>query len=1024
MTATDRLVGGPELWRAKVAAWIHDPAEKALVLLRDPAGHEGGTTAALKTRLFGSGGVPAALDALVRTADRCAAAADRPQFPREAGSDRFAAWTQVRFADEPELIHPLSGTVLRIRETLRDLDPAALKAVSLDHWSDLIVEQDGQIDWRLTYLNFWRFGAEAPARDIGALWECLPADTRVPGHTIWDHLGLTAALAGTLTRGPSAALLAVSFGPVQSFIAQARTTSDLWAGSHLLSHICWEGMKVVCEQLGPDAILFPSLRGVAAVDLWLQQQGLAISEERARRLAWKRMESDANPLFSAALPNRFLAIVPAADAERLASEVTAATRAWVLRQGESAWRTLAREADTRTGESDTLPDHVQAQLAAQLGEFPEVHWSSAPWELSGEAGSASSAAAPLRELAEAYFAGEAWRCLEKGVELDGAQFYQPNSGVLYGAAFAVADRMAAAAKALRPFSGLKQQGYRCTLCGEREWLCQTPELLHAPRQQRGAQGEDFWCRLHGKAAVREDEFLCALCALKRVWPRLFQEELKTSAVGLDTHRHVVSTHTMALASSMTQLLKQVSQDRPGVLGKLRRLQKAIGTGSGSAVLPRKLLDQCRSLGSDSDLAEGVCRGLPARLDELSEGPDEPETLDELRNLRRTTGEVLGARPEAYYALLKLDGDRMGAWLSGTTQGHSQGRQLRDFWHSSVRGEVERRFGTNKALATYLDAPPPASPARHVAISQALNNFSSQLARLIVEDCFCGRVLYSGGDDLLAMIGLADLPACMLLLRCVYAGQFPADSASAWSFLGVASPKLEIGRGHVRTLVGTRSLLRVMGETATASIGAVVAHHMTPLAATLRELNTAEHRAKTGRSDGADRDGFSISVMKRSGGAVRFTAGWRLAGDSPQADFDLAATPMGLLMRLVRFYSAGLSRKAAYLISDWAARLPDPGSVPAADWERMVQLTLAWQLRRQGEAGGACGQELDGLAAALGRFAALQKERPQQTLTDLFAVSEFLGREGRVATSGPSRAEIAVNRAVPAAETVAVEERES
>ena len=45
-TLTDKM------WRAKLAARLHDPAEKALVLLRDPAGHENGTSRAL-TRLLG-----------------------------------------------------------------------------------------------------------------------------------------------------------------------------------------------------------------------------------------------------------------------------------------------------------------------------------------------------------------------------------------------------------------------------------------------------------------------------------------------------------------------------------------------------------------------------------------------------------------------------------------------------------------------------------------------------------------------------------------------------------------------------------------------------------------------------------------------------------------------------------------------------------------------------------------------------------------------------------------------------------
>ena len=46
------------LWLTKLAARIHDPAEKALVLLRDPAGHENGTSRALR-RLLGLEALPA-----------------------------------------------------------------------------------------------------------------------------------------------------------------------------------------------------------------------------------------------------------------------------------------------------------------------------------------------------------------------------------------------------------------------------------------------------------------------------------------------------------------------------------------------------------------------------------------------------------------------------------------------------------------------------------------------------------------------------------------------------------------------------------------------------------------------------------------------------------------------------------------------------------------------------------------------------------------------------------------------------
>ena len=52
------------LWQTKLAACLHDPAEKALVLLRDPEGHENGTNLAaarlLGLNALGPDGAPAA----------------------------------------------------------------------------------------------------------------------------------------------------------------------------------------------------------------------------------------------------------------------------------------------------------------------------------------------------------------------------------------------------------------------------------------------------------------------------------------------------------------------------------------------------------------------------------------------------------------------------------------------------------------------------------------------------------------------------------------------------------------------------------------------------------------------------------------------------------------------------------------------------------------------------------------------------------------------------------------------------
>jgi len=298
-----------KLWQAKLAARVHDPAEKALVLMRDPAGHEGGTTRELFKTFFPQG-IDSQTKQWIKTADHWASAADRPQFPQDA-NNRYAGWAQVRFDQSPEIKHPLTGKSDELGKLT--IEPAHIKAFSTDSFKALIERnQDGGIAWQKTLLNFWRFGPELNPQDIGPLWKLLPANTRVPDHTIWAHLDLTSAFCGAFAADPEQqpALLNISFGPVQSFIAAGRSTSDLWAGSHLLSRIAWEGMKVICEQLGPDAIIFPQLRGVPLVDLWLQNE-MGLPASRFADCEWRKAKTDANPLFSAALPNKFVALVPA-----------------------------------------------------------------------------------------------------------------------------------------------------------------------------------------------------------------------------------------------------------------------------------------------------------------------------------------------------------------------------------------------------------------------------------------------------------------------------------------------------------------------------------------------------------------------------------------------------------------------------------------------------------------------------------------------------------------------------------------
>ena len=991
-------------WHTKIAAWIHGPAEKALVLLCDPSGQEGGTVATLQQDLFGAAGLPDPLRKAVQKADRWAAAADRPQWPRMKVDGPYADWAQVRFTERPILIHPLSGQEYDLGQ-LAEISAAGIKAISTDHFQQLVIRNAaGAVDARRTALSFWRFGPNTPAADLGALWELLPADTRVPDHTIWAHLDLSSALATAFHADPDGnpALLAVSFGPVQDFIAQARTTSDLWAGSHLLSRIAWEGLRIICEELGPDCVLFPQLRGVPQVDLWLRDE-MGLPDERFANEEWTRGQTDANPLFAAALPNKFVAIVPASRAEELARRITEQVRTWTQRQANAALDRLLDKAGNSSADASLACE----QITRQLADFPEVHWAAVPWsplvvERERQAPDVLSLTATLgcfypKEQANnpGFLGSDAWKLLGKELKLpNGATFFNPNAGVLYPALYDLLDRLQAAAKSVREFRQLPQEGYRCSLCGEREWLTHDRDLLqYSPRQQTAT----LWAKVQGSAWARKGEHLCAPCTLKRLWPNLFVSEI-ADVLERKPSRYVISTHVMALATTLDHWLagtqgnsQPMHADVVSLAGKLQSFE--------TVALPKRLADDLRRRGF-ADPVRDIAERLPAYLDFVKETDRAATEEDELGEHRKLIERVLGAKPETYYALIMMDGDSMGAWLSGTEPRYQLA--YRETWHPQIRaGVAERIKQAGGDLARYPDQLRPVSPARHMAVSAALNSFALRFARHIVEDLGKGKLIYAGGDDVLAMISVDDLLPVMFLLRLAYSGVFPVASAEqAWEWLGGGSDQLDIRRGHIR--YGQR-LFRVMGHKATASMGAVVAHHQAPLDYVLRKLRDAEKRAK---NEGG-RDAFAIDLLKCSGGAIQLTCPWLLPRDADghadwsvfsdeKTSLSLETTPMGQLIRLRdRFAKEDFSRRAAYLTQGWLDDMPND---PTA-----LETMLAYQFQRQTQGSPQNKQVSQSLGHGLAKLAQATKPKaPAGFIRDFLAVAEFLAREGRVGKKGPTR----------------------
>lgn len=231
------------------------------------------------------------------------------------------------------------------------------------------------------------------------------------------------------------------------------------------------------------------------------------------------------------------------------------------------------------------------------------------------------------------------------------------------------------------------------------------------------------------------------------------------------------------------------------------------------------------------------------------------------------------RLEGYFAVLAFDGDRIGEWVSGNSAPPGTDREL---WH--------RDF------------------------SRRLTVFALHCVRRIVNACD-GRLIYAGGDDVLALLPADTAVECARFLRDAYRGdpgflkelkalatrlrnahlqkgRNPPGNGSAEHY----SPFLEKAargelfseaRGRLSELdeSGTPSPLDVPGmseglnERPDASVGIAIGHFKYPLQDAIRAAQIAEKRAK----NDLGRSAVAVTLLKRSGEQVGWGCQWESGG---------------------------------------------------------------------------------------------------------------------------------------------------
>lgn len=680
-------------WDDILVAFLHDPPDKALSI----RGHE----QRARRYLAVATGREVARDEIHGTEDQLASVAERLPSPTAgAGGERAVEPSDGKL----DVRHPLSGTH-------DSLAVGRLEEAIVEDKLRQIASTCG--DSRSRFLALWRLLPDMLA-DQHPWFDRLPADTRVPDHTIWHHLNTTAGLKPAIQGRHGAALLSYSLGPVQPFIEAARSVRDLWSGSMILSWLTFQAMLPVIERYGPTAIVYPSLHGTPLLDLWLR-----------REVSLQVPMPDKDSRKAPCLPNRFLAVVPSEPdvppGESLADLGIARARA--------AWKKLTdgvrRRLKTALDERAISYDGWDKRWDRQVEDYFEMRTVVVPLRECGDETLARLAGHD--HFDQAFPQVAAVRRLAEAIPEADRPGYQQNSAGRWQEQVDLTARAMAAQRSVRhvPHSTVGERvPPKCSLFGTFEQM--GPDTMQQSRAFWDEAASAFeWSGVR----LRPREAFCALALTKRfAVPALLARELELERESL----RFPDTATVAAADWLS-----------------RAREKGIPLDP----------EQIREVHRDWS-------GQWLHWPHQDFGKDENRIPDEVwKSIQQARREI--GRSPAYFAVLMMDGDEMGRWLAGELS-----PSVRDILHPKLREYFDRLPGTEAGLESRR----PLGPARHAAMSQALANFALHVVPAVVKRHH-GTLIYAGGDDVLALLPLRSALACAAELRMAFSGDGAANNGA-------------------------------------------------------------------------------------------------------------------------------------------------------------------------------------------------------------------------------------------------------
>lgn len=901
-----------EYWRAKIWGLLHDPVLKAL---HDNSGRG-------KNSFYKQLEVMKAWVEIGRTpddscgkalanillADHVASASDRSAI---GGTTEFINYAEGNNPNKGlEIRHLLSGAKQDLKVNFHQelingkradfLFPKENELIAKipEHLREDIQENIPKI--KQLYWWLWRCLPQATCdlfKDSSLM--LMPAETRIPDASIWSHVSMTSALAGGFAgydltldeiknwpRGKAVShpyLAVFSFSPVQELIKSSRKMRDFWAGSWLLHYlsakVCWQ----LANQYGPDTLLYPSLYQQPLIDHWLLQQYPDFAQFINKETPEK---TSSESLLTAGFPNVIVLVLPEGKVQAAMQTAQQTLLKEWLKVGDLVLKELQNE---RHWMKQLKPDDNswQGWLKSQW----QVYWTALPIGKPEEEFKCSANKNKNQEFEnwskaqnETYNLinnkNQLFKEQEKDLLQESYQVrkqiykrgFSANIGSWWGYIFDATRASLASVKNARNWELPTAFGPRSTISGigpvvssgnkdkkKKDWITEgDTKKLWGKHDAGFFDGTE---QLNATEVVKRclHEILPDLLGIKKEDIAASYPDLTSGVAGY------LRVNQTKQQENFDYACEAIIKAFPSTKAIIDQMYKKWGIPWIDSSESQKY--HCRLLNAGwlvEDLQTPELNILQIQLEKAKEENKEvirKQIIAKKRDYREDIQKIITEyypknNPSDWYVLAAGDGDSMSEWLKGTKM-----KNYGDYIPSTLSVKLEN-------FPEFLGIQKRMGPSTHSALSRALLDFSNQLVPYLTQSRYAGRLIYGGGDDVLAYTNLWEWDKWLWDIRqCFKGAKDPHEEFSNdgdyWKFKGKSDQLVD------------RPLF-TMGSTATISFGIIIAHHSVPLAIALESLWEAEKKAKDhvyidNNGEKKAKDAVQVRVLYSNGNTLKSTA---------------------------------------------------------------------------------------------------------------------------------------------------------